>query len=300
MAISVQSTLDTPDAATTSSTGTSGRDLQHRSKSNPTNSKSSLGTDRLSIVNLLYDDETSVAEPNFTAPAVVGRGVSRQRPSDSAPKRPGNEDMDLTEFAIADDDGPGVSNKRKGKTPAHPYRRGTFPTQQTSDNYGRGLVEQSIEKEYLRIFFSNLYYIHPFLSEHEFVARCESTIWSRWPLNGVPRGDLHFLALYNVVLAVGSLISSQEIFASHKRQMDQLHDGDHSDIASAASSIQLSKIFIDRSKRLLGDCFEVCSLESAQTLMLMVSPLTEPAFKFSEHKFQFDFGLHSHSTFKMF
>ncbi|KAH9211227.1 hypothetical protein DL95DRAFT_190039 [Leptodontidium sp. 2 PMI_412] len=74
MAISVQSTLDTPDAATTSSTGTSGRDLQHRSKSNPTNSKSSLGTDRLSIVNLLYDDETSVAEPNFTAPLLWGEG----------------------------------------------------------------------------------------------------------------------------------------------------------------------------------------------------------------------------------
>lgn len=128
-----------------------------------------------------------------------------------------------------------------------------------------------IEKEYLRLFFANLYYIHPFLSQDQFLARCETTIWSRWPLKGIPRGDQHFVALYNVLLAVGSLTGSSDTFMVYKKQLDQDLDASHSDISIATSSIQLSRIYFDRSKRLLGDCFEVCSLESAQTLILMVS-----------------------------
>ena len=113
--------------------------------------------------------------------------------------------------------------------------------------------------------------IHPFFSQTQFETRCETTIWSRWPLTDIARGDLHFVALYNVILAVGSLIGSQDTFMGHKKQLDHDLGASHSDMSTATSSIQLSRIFLDRSKRLLGDCFEICSLESAQTLMLMVS-----------------------------
>jgi hypothetical protein len=127
-----------------------------------------------------------------------------------------------------------------------------------------------MEKEYLRVFFTNLHYIHPFLSYGPFTARCETTIWDRWPLTRIPRQEKHFLALYNVVLAVGSLIGSHDTFSAFKKQWEADKKSVCSDVSSAASTIQLSKIFFGRSKRLLGDCFEVCSLESAQTLVLMV------------------------------
>lgn len=250
----------------------SGLDPYRPAGESQTTNKSPLGADRLSIVNLLYDDETSVSEPN--SKLLVATHKAKVRPDTSAyvHSHPQNRDTDSNEFATTDGFHTAtLANKTERVAPVHPYRRGTFPTNQASDNYGRSRTELAIEKEYLRIFFTNLYYIHPFLSQTQFEARCETTIWSRWPLTEIARGDLHFVALYNVILAVGSLIGSQDTFMGHKKQLDHDLGASHSDMSTATSSIQLSRIFLDRSKRLLGDCFEVCSLESAQTLMLMVS-----------------------------
>lgn len=234
--------------------------------------KSPLGADRLSIVNLLYDDETSVSEPNSKLLVVTHKEKARLDTSASVHSHPQNRDTDSNEFAITGDFHTArLENKTERVALAHPYRRGTFPTNQANDNYGRSRTELAIEKEYLRLFFTNLYYIHPFFSQTQFETRCETTIWSRWPLTDIARGDLHFVALYNVILAVGSLIGSQDTFMGHKKQLDHDLGASHSDMSTATSSIQLSRIFLDRSKRLLGDCFEICSLESAQTLMLMVS-----------------------------
>lgn len=231
-----------------------------------------LAVDRLSIVNLLYDDGTSVAEPSST-PSVLARSrTDRQASSTPANSHAHTKSTDLNEIVVVDDASPpGSANQDTQAGPSHPYRRGTFPTTLASDNFGRSRLEMEIEKEYLRSFFANLFYVHPFLSQTPFMAKCEAIIWSRWPVKEIPRGDQHFVALYNAVLAVGSLTGSPDTFTVHKEQLDQDTDGIHSDMSIAASSIQVSGIFFDRSKRLLGDCFEVCSLESAQTLHLMVS-----------------------------
>lgn len=237
--------------------------------------KSPLDPDGLSIVNLLYDDETSVVAPYSKLPVVTHNGKTPPQSSASTRGRLQDRDTDSDDFAVMDDSPAARVNKTKRAVPSHPYRRGTFPTNKASDKFGRSRTELAIEKEYMRLFFINLYYIHPFLSQTEFVARCETMIWSRWPLTKIPRGDLHFVALYNVILAVGSLIGGEDAFIGLKKQLDHDLSASHSDMSSATSSIQLSRIFLDRSKALLGDCFEVCSLESAQTLILMVSHHSE-------------------------
>lgn len=267
-----QSELLTTAATSEGPMRNSGLDPYHPAGDSQTASKSPLGTDRLSIVNLLYDDEASLSEPSSRLLVVTHKENTRPDTSTSVRSHHQNRVTDSNEFAKTG--GPQtakLTNKTERVGPAHPYRRGTFPTNQASDNYGRSCTELVIEKEYLRLFFTNLYYIHPFLSQTQFETRCETTIWSRWPLTEVSRGDLHFVALYNIILAVGSLIGSQDTFTGHKKQLDRDLGASHSDMSTATTSIQLSRIFLDRSKRLLGDCFEVCSLESAQTLMLMVS-----------------------------
>lgn len=239
----------------------------HTSKSNPP------GINRLSIVNLLYDDGTPAADPhNSTTPSVAHRANDQLESSLSAPGHAHHNNLDTNASVVMDNLSPTESaNLTKRATTAHSYRKGTFPTNQPCDNFGRSDVEMNMEKEYLRLFFANLFYIHPFLSQTIFASKCETLIWSQWPLSEISRGDQHFVALYNIVLAVGSLTGSSDTFAIYKEQLDNDPDAGHSDISSAASSIQLSKMFFDRAKRLLGDCFEVCSLESAQTLILMVN-----------------------------
>lgn len=267
-----QSELLTTTATSEGPMRNSGLDPYHSAGESQTTSKSPLGTDRLSIVNLLYDDEASLNEPSSRLLVVTHKGNPRPDASASVRSHRQNRVTSSNEFAQRGGSQTArLANETGRVAPAHPYRRGTFPTNQASDNYGRSRTELAIEKEYLRLFFTNLYYIHPFLSQTQFEARCETTIWSRWPLTEVTRGDLHFVALYNIILAVGSLIGSQDTFTGHKKQLDRDLGANHSDMSTATTSIQLSRIFLDRSKRLLGDCFEVCSLESAQTLMLMVS-----------------------------
>jgi hypothetical protein len=271
--------LLTTAATSEGPTHNSGLDPNRAAGEIQTTSKGPLGADRLSIVNLLYDDETSVSEPNSKLLVVTHKEKARPDTCASVRRHSQDKDTEPSEFATTGDFHTArLANKTERVAPAHPYRRGTFPTNQASDNYGRSRTELAIEKEYLRLFFTNLYYIHPFLSQTQFEARCETTIWSRWPLTEIARGDLHFVALYNVILAVGSLIGSQDTFIGYKKQLEHDLGTSHSDISTATSSIQLSRIFLDRSKRLLGDCFEVCSLESAQTLMLMVSHQLELSY----------------------
>lgn len=270
--MSRQSALFTTKASSEGSMRLSGLDFHRPAVENQMGRANPPAINRLSIINLLYDEGTSVAEPNPTPSVLVHSEKDRVTSSASIRNPAQKSNTDPNGILAVDDTSPARStNQGRRVISTQPYRRGTFPTNQASDNFGRSSLEMVIEKEYLRLFFANLYYIHPFLSQDQFSARCQTIIWSRWPLKGIPRGDQHFVALYNVILAVGSLTGSSDTFMVYKNQLDNDLDAGHSDMSSATSSIQLSKIFFDRSKRLLGDCFEVCSLESAQTLLLMVS-----------------------------
>ena len=133
-------------------------------------------------------------------------------------------------------------------------------------------AKKRLEREYVRLFLSNLHHIHPMLDPIAFTARCEEEIWdANIPLEK-SKNLRHFFALYNVVIAVGALVSGSSISQSFERDinlcMKQPNHGQNSSLP--LSSQMLSKKYFRKSRALLGDFFEVCSLESAQTLLLMV------------------------------
>lgn len=137
------------------------------------------------------------------------------------------------------------------------------------------VAKRRLEREYVRVFMSNLHHIHPMLDPIAFAARCEEVIWSvHTPLE--KNKDLrHFFALYNIVVAVGALIADSSISLAFEADINLCMklpaQGQNSSIP--LSSQALSKTYFRKCRALLGDVFEVCSLESAQTLLLMVSHL---------------------------
>jgi hypothetical protein len=110
------------------------------------------------------------------------------------------------------------------------------------------------------------------LDSTAFRARCENEIWdAHIPLHRKKRLR-HFSALYNIVVAIGALVAGSYIAQDFGRDIEICMEA----LAQPQGSIQpmtsqaLSKVYFRKSRQLLGDVFEVCSLESAQTLLLMV------------------------------
>lgn len=99
-----------------------------------------------------------------------------------------------------------------------------------------------------------------------FTAQCEVEIWSRDPASEPDKDGRHFLALYNIVIAVGALVAGSEnmLVLDHQSGQQPVDARQH------ASPQTLSRRYFRKSKALLGDVFDACSLESAQTLFLMV------------------------------
>ena len=135
------------------------------------------------------------------------------------------------------------------------------------------MAEEGLEKEFIRVYFNNLHHLHPFLLVDEFNARCESEIWNGTPKAEPRRNRKHFLALYNIVVAVGALIATKDTLMLLGSDLG-IREGQDVSVGktrSTPSSIALSFNYFRKSKIFLGDVFEVCSIESAQTLFLMVS-----------------------------
>ncbi|KIL94085.1 hypothetical protein FAVG1_02647 [Fusarium avenaceum] len=110
-----------------------------------------------------------------------------------------------------------------------------------------------LEREYVRQFINNLHHLHPMLDPSAFTARCEKLVWAS---PGISEN-----------MAVGALTSGSNVIQSTDLDMDGTAGGQS--CSQPPSSQELSKKYFRRSRVLLGDVFEVCSLESAQTLFLM-------------------------------
>jgi hypothetical protein len=132
--------------------------------------------------------------------------------------------------------------------------------------------EIRLEREYVRQFLNNLHHLHPMLNPTQFLERCEEVAWKNSKLPRLVKNVEHFLALFNIVVAVGALVAGRNVDQAFEEDirtcMEQSRRGESSQ--HKASSQALSRLYFRRSRNLLGDVFEVCSLESAQTLLLMV------------------------------
>jgi hypothetical protein len=134
------------------------------------------------------------------------------------------------------------------------------------------VARRRLEREYVRTYMSNLHHLHPMLDPIVFAARCEEEIWGVHSPLERKKNLRHFFALYNIVVAVGALIAGSSVTQDFERDiklcLEQSTQSQNSGVP--ISSQALSKIYFRKSRALLGDVFEVCSLESAQTLLLMV------------------------------
>lgn len=143
----------------------------------------------------------------------------------------------------------------------------------------------NVEKECIQLFFSNLYLIYYFLDKEAFLALCEAEVWSSE--SSMPRQKRRpkskFLALYSAVVAVGAITAGDDTVVAQNCEKVQgsvdncpMRRSAHSSKQKPVHSpLELAQIYFMKAKSLLGDLFEACSLESTQTLFLMVgaSPL---------------------------
>jgi hypothetical protein len=208
---------------------------------------------QISIINLLSNEE-ALSPPS--RPKTPTRATDKRQPDFRVPALASSRVRDPSEQAV--DDGPSFDNEDPSDKPApiSPVR----------------ISQRRLEREYVRSFLTNLHHLHPMLDSTAFTARCEKEIWdAHIPLHR-KKGLRHFSALYNIVVAIGALVAGSYIAQDFGRDIKICMEA----FAQPQGSIQpitsqaLSKVYFRKSRQLLGDVFEVCSLESAQTLLLMV------------------------------
>ncbi|KAF5251761.1 hypothetical protein FANTH_3371 [Fusarium anthophilum] len=131
--------------------------------------------------------------------------------------------------------------------------------------------KQRLEREYIRQFFNNLHHLHPMLDPVAFAKQCEELVWSSPTSMESNKTRRHFFALYHIVVAVGAIVAGSCITQDFERDINicMKLPAQGQDFNPSRLSQELSKKYFRKSRMLLGDVFEVCSLESAQTLLLM-------------------------------
>jgi TRAP-type C4-dicarboxylate transport system substrate-binding protein len=105
-----------------------------------------------------------------------------------------------------------------------------------------------------------------------FEKRCERDVWNTHTTTERHKSSRHFLALYNVVVAVGALVAGRTVLEDLGPEV-QAYIAELAELGTLerrVSSQTISRTYFRKSKDRLGDTSAVCSLESAQTLLLMV------------------------------
>ncbi|KAM0235937.1 hypothetical protein ACHAP5_009538 [Fusarium lateritium] len=166
-----------------------------------------------------------------------------------------------------DDDGHLTRSESQIQSIQHDISTNTNRSGPLATNRYIETAKHRLEREYVRQFMNNLHHLHPMLDPTEFTARCEKLVWASPGIPESSKNHRHFLALYHVVIGVGALVCGSNVTHYIDRDMDEASGGQS--YSQPPSSQEVSKKYFRRSRVLLGDVFEVCSLESAQTLLLM-------------------------------
>jgi hypothetical protein len=227
----------------------------------------------LSVVELFCDESSELPDPRPGSPVTVAGRAQKSRPKDpTSPLRnsvPASSSNSIRPRKFYHAELPNSSDART--LPMANIIRAR-PAQVTDIHSSECFFRNpmNLEKEYVNLYFQNLYLIYPFLSADTFRSRCETEIWASASLKRLSRSQMHFLALYNAVLALGALTASVDALQAQRAELEIRTEEDRRKGPKyVPSSIRLSRLYIQRARRLLGDIFEVCSLEGAQTLLLL-------------------------------
>ncbi|KIN05388.1 hypothetical protein OIDMADRAFT_158009 [Oidiodendron maius Zn] len=207
---------------------------------------SHLAAGRLSIVNLLYNEDAALPPSRPKTPVI---------PSTDVPASSNISQSLEADFCDTARDHASEPSRIRFKDSQRIYNT-------------PNLSEKNVERKLIQVFFNNLHHLHPFLLVDEFMSRCEREVWSGNSKTEPQQNRKHFIALYNIVIAVGALIAGIGLLPEPETELNS-SSRDSSKTQQTSSSIMLSVIYFRKSRVLLGDVFEVCSLESAQTLFLM-------------------------------
>ena len=231
----------------------------------------------LSVVNLLYDESSAIPESRPRSPlTVAGRGTKPRdnyegdKSSDSPPReRLGSFDDPLSRSMrqVLGDPQPSTNTMTAESEKSQTSMAAKPGADPFMCFFGKPM---QLEMEYLNLFFLNLHLMLPFLSPADFKRRCQAEIWGKRSWQRLRRDRMHFLALYNIVLAIGALTAGSDMLRDLRTELETQSRKESHGIKKGFSSLHLSRHYFQRSRRLLGNVFEVCSLESAQTLLLMV------------------------------
>lgn len=145
-------------------------------------------------------------------------------------------------------------------------------------------IQLQMERECVDLYFQNLHCIHPVVDHALFLARCGQENWRNDTRSGsgsIPdsppvQARNRFLALFNVVLALGAVVAGQNSMLNWPqtiRFLDSVEQQQQIPFARNTTTyppIRAAAWFFSKSKSHLEDVFESSSLETVQTLFLMV------------------------------
>jgi hypothetical protein len=217
----------------------------------------------VSIVNLLSNEEALIPPSRAKTPHDFTAGESHHSQAPTADSQPS--------LLASNDD-------RRPNLAGHAQYSSMLPglcapqSREASSHTTLLLAKRRLEREYVRNYFHNLHYLHPMLNSSDFMATCEDHIWCVDAPNERAKDRRHFFALYNIVVAVGALVAGLDFSNEFGRELSTYDESlrGHRRPSPPFTSQMFSRIYFRKSWTLLGDVFEVCTLESAQTLLLMV------------------------------
>ncbi|KAE8407322.1 fungal-specific transcription factor domain-containing protein [Aspergillus pseudonomiae] len=206
----------------------------------PTNAKPATRAAQLSIVNLLYNP----GYPSTSPPQINGR------PEDDGNRRPSAVgDQRIPPRTIA-----GIDNENAV----------ALAIDELSDE-----AQLEIEKIFIGSYFSNKHYIHPMLCKNAFMRRCEQEAFVASKRRAFCRRSSKFKGLYFAVVALGAINASPNETSLLDHYSSCSADGQKYSFAGKPSALDFADFYFGITKQALGDIFESCSLESAQTLLLL-------------------------------
>lgn len=197
---------------------------------------------------------------------------------------------------------------RLGDDTARDEQQGTAPSIQSQIPQADDINSESeleIQRECVRLYFTNGHCIHPVLDRASFITRCEKHIWFRGELDATMRNPLlereerRFLPLFYVVLAIGAITAGETSQLAEDWTVKFLQTKEANNAFGNNTPyppIRVTVLYFEKAKALMDNVFESTSFETVQTLFLMVCIANIPMYVVASYSSM----LHTYGSFQTF